>query len=201
MQKDNSTFEHKVALRRVAVKRAGVGALVLETHGGFGRIYERVYDRLAGVVIEKDDKKAKHLAQQRPTWRVYQRDCGKALGAGLAADLAFSVIDLDPYGSPFDVLEAIFCGEPRNLAPRLQLVVNDGLRNKVKVGGAWHTARLKPIVARWGNDLYPVYLDVARELVREIVGAAGFKVAEWGGYYCGANGDMTHYLATLERSR
>jgi hypothetical protein len=113
--------------------------------------------------------------------------------------MSLGLIDLDPYGSPFDVMEAIFCGERREFAPVVQLVVNDGLRQKVGLGGAWHTERLKPLVRKYGNDLYPVYLEVARELTEQIVAGAGFRVAQWTGYYCGANHNMTHYWATLAR--
>lgn len=198
-QKDNSTLSRKVALRLAAVKRMASCSVVLETHGGYGRLAERCYFGKTGIVFEKDRKKAEHLAVQRPGWRVYEADCIKPLGAGLGADMSLGLIDLDPYGSPFDVMEAIFCGERREFAPVVQLVVNDGLRQKVGLGGAWHTERLKPLVRKYGNDLYPVYLEVARELTEKIVAGAGFRVANWAGYYCGAGNNMTHYWATLAR--
>lgn len=197
-KKDNSTIDRKVALRRQALRGVPLDAPILETHGGYGRIFERVYYRHRGVVLEKDDRKVALLARQRPAWRVYHGLAEKALAAGLANDVPFSFIDLDPYGSPFDVLDAIF--QPgRALAPKVELVVNDGMRNKVRVGGAWHVHCLREIVERHGNDLLAVYLDVAREMVEKIAQRVGYVITAWKGYYCGSNNDMTHYHATLER--
>lgn len=148
-KKDNSTLARKVALRIAAVKRMAPGAPVLETHGGYGRLFERCYGDRRGVVFEKDRRKAAHLARQRPDWRVYEGDCLKPLSAGVGADMAFGLIDLDPYGSPFDVMQAIFQGERRAFAPTVQLVVNDGLRQKVGVGGSW--PRYPPIPGAAGT--------------------------------------------------
>jgi hypothetical protein len=199
MQKDNSTGERKVALRKQALALCAADAPILETHGGYGRIGERCYDGRTGLVIEKDGTKAEHLAQARPSWRVYQGECEKALAAGLGADLAFGLIDLDPYGSPLPVLRAIFSSQ-RKLPDQVQLVVNDGSRQRVRVGRAWATEVLKAAVRRHGNQLYHCYLEVARELVEETVAGAGFSVATWRGYYCGNKNDMTHYWAALVRN-
>lgn len=198
MQKDNSTLSHKLVLRRRALALCPRPAWVLETHGGWGRIGERVYDGCRGVVIEKTQDKASHLARQRPGWRVYQAVSEAALAAGLASGVAFDLIDLAPYGSPFPVMRALF-EHPRELGDSLQLVVNDGLRQKVKLGGAWQVHDLREVVCRRGNDLYDDYLDAARECVEAIVAAAGYRVSHWHGYYTGSHGDMTHYWATLRR--
>ena len=200
-QKDNSTIDRKVALRRQALRHVPTDAPILETHGGYGRIFDRVYHRhTAGVVLEKDDRKVALLARQRPTWRVYHGLAEKALAAGLARDMAFAFVDLDPYGSPFDVLDAFFQAG-RQFAPRLELVVNDGMRNKVRVGSAWHVHCLREIVERYGNDLLGVYLDVAREMVATLAQRVGYAITAWKGYYCGSNNDITHYWATLEAAR
>lgn len=198
MQKDNSTLERKVALRLRALAACPPGAPVLETHGGYGRIGERCYSDRPGLVIEKDDKKAEHLARARPTWRVYQGDCEMSLAAGLGADLPFALIDCDPYGSPFAVLDSIFAYQ-RALAPTLQVVVNDGLRQGVQIGKSWVIDALKGAVARHGNNLYPRYLEIARELVEELAGKAGFSLVHWRGYYCGHANGMTHYWATSDQ--
>lgn len=197
-KKDNSTIVQKIGLRRRALSSVRGKIHVLETHGGNGRIGERIYDGIEGVVIEKDAEKAGHLAMNRPTWRVYQGDCVKALAAGLADDVGFNYIDIDPYGSPFPVLRSIF-QHPRCLAQEIQVVVNDGLRQKVKLGGAWNVADLESVVARFGNDLYPHYIDVAKMLIDEIVDFSGYTVAGWTAYYTGHHGDMTHYWARLTR--
>ncbi len=200
-QKDNSTYRLKVMLRKEAMRLIDGEPIILETHGGRGRLFERCYDGVQrGTVIEKDDAKVSILTHQRPTWSVYQADSEMAIEGGAGSHLTYNLIDLDPYGSPFPTLSAIFCGS-QNLADRVQLVVNDGLRQKVKLGGAWHVGCLQDIVKKRGNDLYNVYLAVARELVTKIVADAGFEVTDWHGYYCGHSNDMTHYRAGLTRAR
>lgn len=198
MKKDNSTIAQKLAIRQAALARLKKPGPVLETHGGNGRLFERLYHAMPGVVCEKDPTKACALARQRPAWRVYECDCAAALADGLARDVPFCLVDVDPYGSPFEVIEALFA-TPRAWAPEVQLVVNDGLRHKAKLGSAWQAHVLRGAVKKHGNDLYPIYLRVAREMVEGLVARSGFSVAQWTGYHCGHNGDMTHYLATLTR--
>jgi len=199
MKKDNSTIRLKVALRQRALKVTSAELPVLETHGGAGRIYERCYDTRVGVVLEKKPEKAEHLAKQRPTWRVYQCDSAKALACGLANDLAFGLVDIDPYGSPWPILEALLLKSRRQWPDVVQIVVNDGLRQKCKMGGSWNAGDLREMVEQYGNNLYPIYLEVAREKLEKIAGQAGFKLTGWVGYYCGHAGDMTHYWATLQK--
>ncbi len=197
--KDNSTFEQKLALRRAALRAAPARPTVLETHGGFGRIFDRAWFKAGtGVVIERDELKADALARQRPTWRVYQGNSLPALAAGLASDLAFDIVDLDPYGSSLAYLEVLGDGG-RPWPDRWQLVVNDGLRQFIQLGGAWRYDELRDVVARRGNNLFPIYLDVLRELVELMASRIGFRLADWHGYYAGPSGQMTHFRATLER--
>jgi len=182
--------------------RGWPAAVVLETNGGAGRLFEECYrpaDVTAGAVFEKEPAKAEMLARQRPTWAVYEADCIAALAAGAAGHLVFNFIDVDPYGAAFPVIEAAL-SHPKRLADRIRLVVNDGLRQKVQLGGAWSVDCLADIVAEFGNNLYPVYLDVAKEKTRRLARAAGFELVEWSGYYCGHAGGMTHYSAELLRS-
>lgn len=198
MKKDNSTARLKVALRQRALKATPDGLPVLETHGGAGRIYERCYDTRRGVVLEKNPDKVEHLAKQRPNWRVYQGDCAKALACGLAKDMAFGLVDIDPYGSPWKVIEALFA-QRRPWPDVVQLVVNDGLRQKCKMGGSWNAGDLRDMVELYGNNLYPIYLEIAEEKLEKIAARAGFKLSGWVGYYCGHAGDMSHYWATLTK--
>lgn len=199
-QRDNATLPRKVELRRRAMRAltaAAVPTVVLETHGGLGRIGDACYrDVEEGIVFERDPEKAGLLARKRPTWAVYEGDCEAALAAGVGAHLAVTLLDLDPYGDPWPALEAYF-GSPRPRAPRLEVVVNDGLRQAVKCGIAWRVESLRAIVQRRGNDLHADYLEVCRELLAESGARAGYRVAAWAGYYCGARQNMTHYWATL----
>ncbi len=199
VQKDNSTGHAKIRLRRAVLHAAPPAPIVLETHGGFGRIFERTWFKAStGVVMEKVEEKAEALAVQRPTWRVYQADSLKLIQAGIARDLAFDIVDLDPYGSPVEYLDALAASD-RIWPDRWQLVVNDGLRKRLRLGVAWSTPRMRPYVLRHGNNLYPVYLKLAREIVEEFAEKIGFEVVGWHCYATGELGDMTHYWAKLAR--
>ena len=199
MAKDNSTFEQKAALRR-AVLRDAADPVVMETHGGAGKLYRACYSHVAqGVVFETDAEKTELLARQRPTWAVYEAKSETALAAGVGAHLEINVLDLDPYGEPWPVLEAFFTSE-RPRAPRLWVVVNDGLRQKVRISGGWNVRSLEKAVARFGNNLDRMYLDVCRWLLAEHAKAAGYALRRFQGYYCGHGDQMTHYAAMLEQS-
>ena len=188
-------------LRRRILARLQKPAVVLESHAGHGRVYERAWFKAStGVAIELDAVKAEHLARQRPTWRVYQGDCEKAIAAGLAAETPFDIIDLDPYGEPFTMMDAI--AVPGRVFPDVwHLVVNDGTRNHCRRGGAWTMKALATAVRRHGPNLFPIYLQVAKELTQEFAAKIGFTMTGWAGYHTGTGGDMTHYWAVLERRK
>jgi len=203
MQKDNSTFRQKAALRR-ALLREVTEPVVMETHGGIGALYRACYSRVTrGVVFEKDERKSSLLASQRPTWAVYEADSERALQVGAGAHLTVNVLDLDPYGEPWPCVKAFFTSE-RPFAPRMWVVVNDGLRQKLRVGGAWSVESLRAAVARFGNDLHGDYLAVCRWLLAEHAKAAGYTLRRFNGYYCGegtgAGQQTTHYAALLEQA-
>ena len=197
IKKDNSTFSKKLSLRRSALKRVE-SPVIMETHGGNGRLFERCYAScLSGVVFEKDPKKASHLSEQRPTWAVYEGDCIGALESGIGTHLDINFLDIDPYGSPWDVVDAFFAS-PRNLPDTLHIVVNDGLRQKVQINSST-VKQLAPIVAKYGDKLYPNYLEVCQILMDEKASKAGYNLTRWYGYYCGSGSNMSHYWAVLEK--
>lgn len=199
-QKDNSTLNLKASLRHNLLREID-NPVVLETHGGYGYLYERCYRGVSdGVVFEKDAKKAAFLARQRPEWAVYECDCEMALRAGVGRHLPINVVDLDPYGEPWPVLDAFLAGHGDRLPARWGLVVNDGLRQKVSINGGWDVSSLQDAVAHWGAaSMFRSYLDVCRWLVEKKAATVGFTVARWAGYYCGAHQGMTHYAAVLMR--
>lgn len=197
-QKDNSTFKQKVILRRQMLKLIPE-PVVMETHGGAGKIYEACYSSLGtGIVFEKDDQKVGVLARQRPGWSVYQADSAAVIGLGAGAHLPVNVLDVDPYGSPWDVIEAFFASD-RPRPQTMAVVVNDGLRQKVRMNGGWDVGMLKGKIAKYGNGLHGIYLDICQELMIEKAGQAFYHLTRWAGYYCGFNKQMTHYLAILEQ--
>lgn len=199
---DNSTFIQKRTLREQALIRLaewGVDApVVMETHGGKGELFKVCYAHLdGGVVFEHDPHKAAYLGLQRPTWAVYQCDAEHALWGGVGAHVQVDLLDVDPYGDGWTVIDAFFASE-RPFKERMMIAVNDGLRQKLIVG-AWDVAVLKPMVLKYGNELHPIYLELCREMLEEKVAHAGYKVDYFGGYYCGRNLHMTHFMAELLR--
>jgi hypothetical protein len=198
-QKDNSTFDRKVALRAKMLMQVPK-PVILETHGGLGKIYQVCYRHVVdGVVFEADSVKAGALAMQRATWSVYEADCERALMAGVGSHLEVNYLDMDPYGEPWPAMEAFFASE-RPFARRMVIVVNDGLRQKLKMNAGWSVASKQEATARYGNGaLYQKYLEICREMVGEIAATVGYQMEGWTGYYCGFGNNMAHYAAVLAR--
>ena len=198
MKKDNSTLSLKVKLRRSLLSEIE-NPVILETHGGYGAIFDACYSRVAtGVVFETDEKKTCALVKQRPTWAVYESDCVGPISAGLAADVPVTLLDCDPYGEPWPVIDAFFESK-RDFQPRMGVAVNDGLRQKCKLQAGWKVKSLAGIVEKFGNvALYDNYLQFCRILIEEKAAKAGYALRRWTGYHCGHNQAMTHYAAILE---
>ncbi len=200
-KKDNSTLRQKVRLRNLARLFLIDVPVVMETHGGYGRIYLDCYaDVKSGVVFETDDVKVLTLAEQRPTWAVYQADCVAAITQGAGAHLAVNFLDVDPYGDPWPVIGAFFSSN-RPRPERMVVVVNDGLRRNLKANGAWSIGSLGEMVERYGNDvMFARYLDVCAELMQEKAASAGYTLDGFTGYYCGFSRQMTHYAARFTKA-
>lgn len=197
-KKDNDTRHEKVALRLAALHLVD-NPVVMETHGGLGEIWQTCYHQLpTGIVFEKDKTRAAALANQRPTWAVYEANCIQALEYGAGAHLPVNFVDVDPYGEAWTTIEA-FMMSARPRPDRIVFAVNDGLRNRIKLGRAWQTGVLLPFVEKYGNDLHDIYLELCKEKLGDIGEAAAYRLAEFQGYYCGDEGKMTHYLAVYEK--
>ena len=201
-RKDGSTEGLKVSLRRrwrrLAVDWLGEAPpVVMETHGGLGRLFIGCYEDIAqGIVFEQQPSRVEVLARQRPSWAVYGGDCERLLTVGVGAHLSVDWLDLDPYGSPWEALHA-FLTSARPRASHVVLTVNDGLRLRVKIDQSWRTPVLEPVVRRFGNDLHDRYLQVCRWLLEREAGEAGYDLSRFEGYYCGHAAQMTHYAALL----
>lgn len=197
MKKDNSTFRQKVVLRKEMLKHIE-SPVIMETHGGLGKLYNACYQGIdSGVVFEKDPRKAGRLGLQRPTWAVYEADSTEAIRAGVGNHLEVNILDLDPYGEPWPTIEAFFNSD-RLFPDMLFVAVNDGLRQKLRIGG-WDVGSMQGIVSKYGNNLQDIYLDVCRELMQEKAAKAGYSLNRFVGYYCGHAKQMTHYLAELKK--
>lgn len=197
--KDNGTLDKKVALRITALKRQP-SPTVMETNGGMGDIYASVYHHLhTGVVFEKNATRALHLAHQRPHWAVYEADCLPSLRQGAGSHLPINFLDVDPWGDPWPIIEAFLLSE-RPRVGELVIVVNDGLRQSVKMGGAWQSPCLEPVVEKWGNQLWDRYLPACEWLMDTLAVRANYQMTFFDGYYCGSDihsMNITHYVALL----
>lgn len=199
MKKDNAGLKEKLALRRAALEETDGPLVCLEAYAGEGVLGSSLYQEAAcGVAIEKDERKATKLCRERPAWRVYQADAVGALAAGLSADVPFTFIDIDPYGDPHPAINAVLA-PGRLLAGRVVLAVNDGLRQKVKMGGAWQAKSLRDAVRQFGGDLFDTYIEVCRWLIEKRAGEVGYHLTRFRGFYGGHAQQMTHYYAVLER--
>lgn len=152
-----------------------------------------------GVVFEKLASKAEHLAWQRPTWSVYEGEAEPAIAAGVAAHLPVSLLDVDPYGDAWPAIEAFFSSD-RLFPEQLAIAVNDGLRQKLKMGGGWTCRSMQLAIQQFGNAaLYARYAEVCRWNLARIADARGYAIDEWTVYHCGHAEAMTHYGALLHR--
>lgn len=195
---DNNTYEQKVSLRVTALRQLRDIPVVMETHGGIGDVWAAVYRHVVdGVVFDKQADRAELLAHQRPTWSVYNADCTPAIRNGAGKHLCVNLLDIDPYGDSWPTIQAYFASK-RPFPERMIIVVNDGLRHKVRAGGAWDSGTLEPVVQRWGNDLWDKYLDACAFLLEDAVQAAGYQVAFFDGYHCGVEQKMTHFIGELK---
>ena len=184
-------------LKRMAA--AGVAPVLMETHGGYGKLYAACYaDIVKGVVFDKDAEKAERLAMQRPTWAVYEADCEAALSHGAGGHLTITALDVDAYGDSLTPIKD-FMESERPRADRLWIVGNDGMRQNARLGDAWSVDILKPAVAHFGNQIDKIYLDVCRWLVEMYAAKAMYKVEHFAGYHCGDKSQITHYMIELSR--
>lgn len=199
-QKDNSTLRLKAQLRTKALRELAETPVVLETHGGFGRLFATCYGGIAdGAVFEKLAYKTDILAKQRPTWSVYEGDCVDSLAQGAASHLAINFVDCDPYGGAWPALEAFFTSD-RPWPDRLVLAVNDGLRRELKMKSGWRWSFLERYVQTYGNDgCYRRYLEICRAHVEFLAAGRAYLLTKWAAYHCGHGENMTHFAAVLDR--
>ena len=198
-KKDNSTLRSKISLRKKLLKEIDA-PIIMETHGGIGVLFNACYrDIKHGVVFEKDPVKVVSLAEQRPTWLVYEADCVRAIAGGVGEHLPINFFDLDPYGSPWEAVATIF-DHWKYLPPKFALAIIDGQRQKVRAKGSWMIKQLQAFVSVYGNDqIFVNYKEVCEELFAALAAARGFAIKRWTAYYCGHIKNMTHFGAILER--
>lgn len=198
---DNTTFTQKVRLREEALHLLYAPPVIMETNGGAGTLFDAVYAHIKrGVVFETDTDKVSILGKQRPTWAVYEADCVNALRDGVGKHLTINLLDIDPYGQCWPIVDAFF-GSSRPFAERMIVTVNDGLRQSLSLGKAWAVESMQPVVKKFGNDIHSKYLDVCQYLIKEKAARAGYSLSRFNGYYCGYSKANTHFMAILEKDQ
>jgi len=199
LKKDNTTLKNKLNLRRKALKELCDSPYILEGYGGKGEVFKRLYTMFPGIVFEQNNKKIKILAEQRQTWRIYESDCITSIKNGVCDELNLNFFDIDPYGDPWSAVDAILKSKIA-FPQKIIFCINDGLRKKAQLGGAWSSKNLQEYAQKYGNsEIYKNYLKICKEIMQKKAAEAEFKLSGWHGYYCGHNKSMTHYAAILER--
>ena len=196
---DNKSFLEKSHLRKLMIQKVE-NPVILETHGGRGKLFRRCYSAIdIGIVFEKDAMKAEVLVRQRPNWAVYESDCVWALKNGVGSHLEINFIDCDPYGQAWQVLQAFFESD-RPRADRVVLVVHDGIRNNLRWFGGHDYPFFESIIEKMGNiDLYRNYIRACEDMLTEIVDTAGYDVESFGGFYSKKDKNQTHFFAELTK--
>ena len=172
--------------------------VVMETHAGFGKLYERLYSHVVqGVAFEKDENKANVLAIQRPTWAVYNNDSKQMLEAGVGFHIPLNFFDLDPYGDPWPTLDALLMNADK-LPDRFGVAVNDGLRRFVMLGRGGKSSVASYLV-RHGSQAGEKYPKICQEIMADKLGKVGLELVKWAVHSSGHGGQMTNYTAVAER--
>jgi hypothetical protein len=194
----NATFTQKAELRSRTLMMIEK-PVILETNGGYGRLFQRCYRHVKdGAVLEADPVKAAALGIQRPTWAVYECKPDRALADGIGSHLEINFVDVDPFGEPWPMIDGFFKSK-RPFPSKLAFVVNDGLRPTLRLN-AWSVGSMHAAVSRLGaRAIAPKYLEICREMLSEKARGAGYRLTRWTGYYCGNAESATHYAAVFEK--
>ena len=151
---------------------------ILETHGGFGKIYEILYSNNSGAVIECDYHKYKFLREQRDSkkWEVYHSKAETILpeiGDG------FDIIDVDPYGGSVLTLLSL----PAMLKPVRVIAFDSGMfmlygnkRYRLK------NKTLREISCKYGSRLRANYERIIFEVLSTKFEVLNFTSARTRGY-------------------
>lgn len=199
-RRDHTEWALKVQLRQWLTAQLGLAdPVVLETHGGEGRLWQAGPRWARGLVLEKDPARCAVLERQRPAgWDVVCGNSASLLLRGYAAQQAFDLVDIDPHRQPWPTLDAYFTSQ-RCYAPRLGLVVTDSLRQCVRYNGGTRIHGLLPYVARYGRHVHRFYLEVCKERLGDLIAPLGYQVTAWQGQYGGVIKTMTYVAYVLER--
>ena len=198
--KDNGSRNVKAALRQKMLGKIKV-PVILECNGGYGALYNDCYRQYSGITIEKDPKKTQPLADQRPGWAVYEGKAETIIRYGACFHLPINFIDVDTYGSPWGIIDAIFDEGYKYLPDKWVLVVNDGTAKSFKFGIAWKQIRFHDYVVKYGNSSMAInYNAICRDIIEKKAQAKSLGLSYWTFFNAGYMNSMTHFSAVIERS-
>jgi len=171
---DNGSFIAKQRARLRLVREIQPDARIFEAFAGEGRLYAGAWSDFGrGACIDKDEAKCRDAARQRPTWAVYRGDSERLLLAGIGAGVAWDVLDLDAYGSPWPFLRAWF-RSTRERAGVTHVLMTDGYC--ARVGLATACRALFPERKGLRRDTsVPVYFESVHARVSEWAADAGLN--------------------------
>jgi len=182
--------------------------VILDAFGGAGSIFRKVYPHVtSGTVIEREPSKVDLLCWQRPTWAVYQGDTPALLRSGVGGHQSTSLLDVDPYGQPWDALGAFFASLSEGLRPQsptLYVVVNDGARQYLRRRAAaiWETDWLpEDLLKHYGNALELNYTEVAKTMLERLGASVGYDTTWMDAYQTGHVAQNTHYACRMSVSK
>jgi len=192
--KTNTALPEKLALRPPPPTNASV----IETHAGFGEIHSHTYAHLAtGVAIDRDPKAAEHLADTRPTWRIIEGDAAHALACPCPPPTPVTHLDVDASGDPWPTLTAALLG-PLPKATRLEIVVTDGLRLRLRMGNEGAITSLHPYTLQHGIRCEHKYLDVVAYLAQHLAEQAHRRLTDYHAQYAGRTRGLVLWRAVME---
>lgn len=117
----------KLDLRRRSIRFDDRRTCLIETCAGKGLLTKGLYIRNYPLVIsiEKDRESFAYLKRRfrdNPRVLLFNADCLELIEGGLLDKYRFSAIDVDTFGQPVDIIEAVFERTPRGFL----LMVTDG---------------------------------------------------------------------------
>jgi hypothetical protein len=193
--RENKGFLDKIQTRKRALDMLRGDPVVLEAYAGRGHLGKVVYDLEFGVATDIDEDAVVALSSSRPSWRVYQCDAVPAIAQGLAADVPFNFIDLDPFGSPWEAYMAFWESE-RERGDQVVVVAHDGMRLNAKMRTSWNSV-MADAVQVFGNDLGKMYLQACRWKAKKHLEVAGYELTGFFGFEQDVNN--AHWIVVSRR--
>ena len=132
---DTSAWELKVIQRQRAARELEPGSFIFESCAGEGGMWAAVWHRFPGICCDINDAKVRTATETRSQWLCLQADALSLVRHHGISRIAFDVIDLDFYGSPWPTWLA-FLETQEVFAERTHVFLTDGFGGRQATGGA-----------------------------------------------------------------